>query len=237
MMKMFNNIKTQRLVDDIIIENKVPIVWGSKERNIMINDDAFQVGLTARLPRMALTLNGLQYDSTRKINRLAKQVTQLTEITNAEQYPPVPYNYAFTLHIMTKTVDDYFQIIEQIVPFFNPVRNIDVVEILGSQPSSIKVSINDIQFEPDMDFEQSGDMRLVRGSISFNLQGNVYMPIRTTNTIIHEIYVRYYSSLKADSDNFDEFLIGQLDEDPEIDIEMTHASGEPIIPPVVPPVI
>lgn len=230
MMKMFSNIKTQRIVDDQILENKVPVVWGSKERNVLLNDDAYQVGLTTRIPRLALTLDGLQYDSARKINRLAKQVTQLTEITNAEQYPPVPYNYEFTLHIMTKTIDDYFQIIEQIVPFFNPVRNIDVVEIPGTSPSSIKVSINAVQFEPDMDYEQMGDMRLVRGSISFTLQGNVYMPIRTSNTIIHEIFVRYYNSLKADQDNFDEFLIADLDADPtDIEVVMTHAADSSTI--------
>jgi hypothetical protein len=231
MMKMFNNVRTQRMVDNEIIENKVPVVWGSKERNVMINDDAYQVGLTARLPRMALTLDGLQYDAARKINRLAKRVTKLSEITNAEQYPPVPYNYEFTLHIMTKTIDDYFQIIEQIVPFFNPVRNIDVVEIPGTEPSSIKVSIGNIQFEPDMDYEQMGDMRLVKGSISFILQGNVYIPIRTTNTIINEIFVRYYSTLKTDQDNFDEFLISDQDADPtDIEVTMTHAAGVPVIP-------
>ena len=36
------------------------------------------------------------------------------------QYMPVPYNLDFTLYVMAKNSDDALQIVEQILPYFQP---------------------------------------------------------------------------------------------------------------------
>ena len=41
-------------------------------------------------------------------------------------YMPVPYNVAFELSIMSKLSDDALQILEQIVPYFQPSFNITI---------------------------------------------------------------------------------------------------------------
>lgn len=48
---------------------------------------------------------------------------------------PVPYNIGFELNILTKLNDDSLQIVEQILPFFQPSFNltIDLVDSIGEK--------------------------------------------------------------------------------------------------------
>lgn len=211
MLNLFNNIKTQRVIDGALYENKVPVIWGSKERLVSFEERNNVSGIRVRLPKMALTLDGIEYDSTRKINRLSKDHFIFDKI-NVAQFPPVPYKFSFTLHMMTKNLDDYFQIIEQILPYFNPVRNVNVYEYPDQEEStSIMVSITNIVFDPDIDFDEEGGQRLVQGSISFVLHGSMYMPIKQDSNIIHKIFIKYYPSMKTDQTKFEEFLIQAVD--------------------------
>ena len=216
MLKSFSNIVTQRVVNGVVLENKVPVVWGSKERSYLQNEDGYKVNdsLTQRrVPKMSLLLDGIIYDSERKINRLSKDIIEIMK-TKVTQYPPVPYNYNFTLYIITKTLDDYFQILEQILPYYNPVRNFNIYEVPGQTDSaSIPVTISSLSIEPDIDMDENGEVRFVNGSISFVLKGNMYMPVRATNDIIYTIYNKYYPVLKAEQENFEEFMIQAIDTD------------------------
>ena len=48
---------------------------------------------------------------------------------------PVPYNVSFELNIITKLNEDALQIIEQILPFFQPAFNVtvDLVSSIGEK--------------------------------------------------------------------------------------------------------
>ena len=51
---------------------------------------------------------------------------QKMELTAKKGYMPVPYNVGFELSIMSKLSDDALQILEQIVPYFQPSFNITI---------------------------------------------------------------------------------------------------------------
>lgn len=216
MLNSFSKIVTQRVVDGQVLESKVPIVWGTKERSGYQNEESYTENarlISLRVPRMSLTMDGMEYDSTRKINRLSKDVIEILG-TKVTQFPPVPYNFNFTLHILTKTLDDYFQIIEQILPYFNPNRNFNIYEIPGqTESTSVKVSLSGVTFEPDIDYDENGDVRFIRGTIGMTLAGNMYMPVKANDDIIYTIYSKYYPTLKAESDNFEEFMVRAIDTD------------------------
>ena len=77
------------------------------------------------LPRLSFEMQGLQYDPTRKTGIAQTFLTR--NGTNAKKvYMPVPYNVAFELSIMSKLSDDALQILEQIVPYFQPSFNITI---------------------------------------------------------------------------------------------------------------
>ena len=67
---------------------------------------------------------------------------------------PVPYNLDFTLYVMAKNSDDALQIVEQILPYFQP---------------DYTITINDMS---DMGIKR--DVPIILSSVSYedNYQGN-----------------------------------------------------------------
>ena len=105
------------------------------------------------LPRIGFEISGMTYDSTRKLNKIMK-VKKVADGTDAEQvksgFMPVPYNINFELYILSKNSDDALQIVEQILPYFQPeytvtLREVPELDIIRDVP----IVLNDISYEDD----------------------------------------------------------------------------------------
>jgi len=83
------------------------------------------------LPRMSFELTGMQYDPARKLQSLGNLVKPDIQDVNRllSQLNPVPYDLSYELNVAVKNIDDGLQIIEQIVPIFNPSFNLTVKEM------------------------------------------------------------------------------------------------------------
>lgn len=127
---LFNNIYISRL-DDLnkeVERIKVPIGYGPQQKfirrlaRIGTDFDATKVRIENYLPRLSFEISSLSYDSTRKLNTMNRTV--FYNAANASivktRYERVPYNMDMTLGIMTKNTEDAMQIIEQILPYFQP---------------------------------------------------------------------------------------------------------------------
>jgi len=126
-----------QIFNNIIIENtsstgavtkriRVPLAYAPKEKFLVrleqqesLTDDR-EVAIT--LPRLGFEITGLSYDSTRKLTRTQKtvKVRQSDSTVLNYQYTPVPYNVNFSLYSFTATAENGLQIVEQILPFFQP---------------------------------------------------------------------------------------------------------------------
>jgi hypothetical protein len=103
---------------------KVPIAYGPIQKFLarveQKPDLKKRVAMT--LPRMSFEMTSLKYDSSRKVSSMqtfkAIKTTDRTE--QVKVFMPVPYNIGFQLSIMTKLNDDMLQIVEQILPAFQP---------------------------------------------------------------------------------------------------------------------
>lgn len=238
MLKEFNNIKIQKIIplstnpqdpfgekDGIEIkESSVPITWGSKERLNMYLDDSFNRGIQMRLPRLALTLDSLEFDTERKTSKLANRKVSISNdsLTDFKQFNSVPYAYEFTLHIITKTLDDYFQIVEQILPYYNPSKNINIIEIPGTESTSIKISLLAVSLDPDIDMDEDGEQRLIRSEIAFRLFGNMYMPLKDIS-VIEFLYASYGADFINTETELKKYIILDENEDGVIqDIEIDN---------------
>ena len=67
-------------------------------------------------------MTSIDYDPTRKTSPIQKYKTIIADNGNEvrAQYVPVPYNINFELGIIAKSQDDALQILEQILPYFQP---------------------------------------------------------------------------------------------------------------------
>ena len=98
---------------------------------------------------MSFEMTSIQYDSTRKAN--ITQTFKASEGGNLKKvFMPVPYNIGFQLSIMTKLQDDSLQIVEQILPYFQPSFNltVDLIDSIGEK-RDIPIVLENISMQDD----------------------------------------------------------------------------------------
>ena len=123
-----------RLFDDVILKRVnnqtgkevnhvlVPIIYSPKEKMVtrLFSDPDLMRQVQTILPRMGFEITGISYDATRKQNSLLKAARANTTTHVSSMYMGVPYDINFALNIYARNIDDGTQIVEQILPFFNP---------------------------------------------------------------------------------------------------------------------
>lgn len=127
---LFNNIHVSRkdAKDGNEVERiKVPIAYGPRQKFLKrlerIGGEDFDqqaIRLSTYLPRIAFEIGNLQYDSSRKLNSIQQTVGYYDRDTLRSRYERVPYNLFMNLSVMSKSMDDNLQIVEQIIPYFTP---------------------------------------------------------------------------------------------------------------------
>jgi hypothetical protein len=181
---------------------KVPLAYGPKQKFLVrLREDAsLDKKVAVTLPRIGFELNAIEYDSTRKLNKMLK--TRKVKGTKGEQvstqFSPVPYNIGFEMFVMSKNSDDGVQIVEQILPYFQP----DFTVTINAIPSmdiirDIPIVLTNTGYEDVYD----GDF-ITRRSIvyTFNFMAKTYMygPVSDTS-IIKTVQTDQYADMPAKS--------------------------------------
>ena len=136
---LFNdiNIKHKNSSDAVISEMKVPLAYGPTQKFLAKLEQQADLNKPVQitLPRMSFEMTSVDYDPTRKTG-----VTQTFKAVDGNSnmkkvFMPVPYNIGFELSILSKLNDDALQIVEQILPYFQPAFNItiDLGESIGEK--------------------------------------------------------------------------------------------------------
>ena len=118
---IFNNIVIHRKDSNgnVIQSLKVPLAYSPKEKfltRLEQQADLNKREVAITLPRMGFEIAGLNYDPSRKLQRLGrfKAVRSDRNDVMDYQYNPVPYNISFNLYSFTATAEGGLQIVEQI---------------------------------------------------------------------------------------------------------------------------
>ena len=105
------------------------------------------------LPRMSFEFTNLNSDPSRKSTKNQSFTVSTPDGQQIKRvYSPVPYNMTFVLSIYTKLNDDMLQIIEQILPYFQPSYNLSV-KFLGNlnEIRDIPIQLDSVNMEDDYD--------------------------------------------------------------------------------------
>ena len=146
------------------------------------------------LPRISFEMGGIQYDPSRKTGLAQTFLTKSG--TNAKKvYMPVPYNIGFELSIMSKLSDDALQIVEQIIPYFQPSFNITVnlVESIGEK-KDIPIILESVNYSDS--YEGSFDSRrILIYTLAFTAKTYLFGPVADSpEGLIKKVDVDYYTS-------------------------------------------
>jgi hypothetical protein len=126
---MFNEIYVSRKDENgsEIERFKVPIAYGPQAKFLKRldrqgTDLETPIKLETYLPRIGFEITNIQYDSSRKLNTIQQTAAYYSGDRTQlyRRYERVPYNMTMSLSIMSKTMDDALQIMEQILPLFGP---------------------------------------------------------------------------------------------------------------------
>ena len=194
---LFNNIyiRHKDRNDDVIDDTKVSLAYGPIQKFLakIQQQEQLTKPIAITLPRMSFEMVSIAYDSTRKSG--ITQSFKAFEGTNFKKvYMPVPYNIGFQLSILTKLNDDALQIIEQILPFFQPSFNltIDLISSIGEK-RDIPVILDSISFTDDYEGDFSSRRALIY-TLNFTAKIYLFGPIAdTTDGLIRKVQVDTYA--------------------------------------------
>ena len=182
---------------------KVPLAYGPKQKFIirLEADPNLDMKVAITLPRIGFEISGLDYDPSRKLNRIIKKKLvsntedkKLKQMTT--QYNPVPYNLNFELFIMAKNSDDGIQIVEQIIPFFQPEYTVSIKEVPEMDTiRDVPIVLNSINYE-DTYAGNFTERRAIIYTFNFTAKGYVYGPVDTSKPITKS-EVKTYADLQS----------------------------------------
>lgn len=175
---------------------RVPLKFGPTDK-VYQSRSEFESGKKYYLsvPGLALSLDGINYAAERATGvRQARYFPDNDDLSLAEFFTdivPAPYDYEFTLHIMTESIDDFSQVMENILPYFNPSINLKVKEFsflnIARDLNMVLVGINTEFLEP----QDENNKRYVNGTISFSVKGYMYRPV-SESQMIKVINTQYF---------------------------------------------
>ena len=143
------------------------------------------------LPRMSFEMTNISYDATRKSS--ITQTFKASDGTNLKKvFMPVPYNIGFELNILAKLNDDALQIVEQILPYFQPSFNltVDLVKSIGEK-RDIPIVLDSIIFEDDYEGDFSTRRALIY-TLGFTAKTYLFGPIAESSSgLIKKVQVDY----------------------------------------------
>jgi len=203
---LFNNItiKHTNSSKEVVSEFKVPLAYGPTQKFLARLEQSPDLNKSVQitLPRMSFEFTGLTYDSTRKVTT-TQTLTARSSVDGAETkkvYMPVPYNMAFELSIMAKLNDDALQIIEQILPYFQPAYNltIELVDIIDEK-RDVPIVLENITMQDDYEGDFSS-RRVLIYTLRFTAKTYLFGPTTSaTKDIIKKTTISYITGSSTDT--------------------------------------
>jgi len=230
---LFNDIRIARTLTDGTLANvtRVPIAYGPRAKFLEAIKKRQGENLEIKLPRMSYELTSITYDAESKLNSTNKRRFSTADgsSTSARE---VPYTLGFDLTILGRTLDDMFQIAEQILPMFTPDYTVAINDISGPGTTT------DIPFVLSglaMSDEYEGDFiatRPITWTLSFTTKAKYLGAINEAKIIL-----RVEAALRdLETQGFFEKIVEKVDDptsfissiDPNDEFEVVLAGAYPV---------
>ena len=229
---LFNNLQIRRYDEngEPLSVLKVPLAYGPTQKFLARLDQQpagdRKVALT--LPRMSFEMTSIDYDAQRKSSVIQTFSSPRTDTgTPAKVYSPTPYNIGFELNIMGKIQDDVLQVVEQILPFFQPSFNLTIKLVPEiNETRDIPIVLNRVGFRDDYEGNYT-TRRIIIYTLTFTAKTYLFSEIPSDSQgLIKKVQVdyatdailsarrevRYTSTPKALEDYNEDNVINSLDD-------------------------
>ena len=186
---LFNNINIKHRdgSDNTYSVMKVPLAYGPTQKFLARLEQAADLNKPVQLslPRLSFEMTGLSYDPTRKTTATKSFITREEgdKKTQKKTYMPVPYNMRFELSIMSKTNEDALQIIEQILPYFQPAYNLTITLVDAiKEKKDIPIQLEGISMDDQYEGDYTSRRALVY-TLAFTAKTHLFGPVQDSKII------------------------------------------------------
>jgi len=193
---LFNNINVVRKKNDgsILSQVKVPLAYAPRRSyldrlNQMTLGEEAERQVALSLPRMSFEITNIAYDPTRQLPKTLKACPPVSNSDNSTSsvYTPTPYLINMQLNAYADTQDDGLQIVEQILPYFDPQYTVTIIPL--SEISNIKedvpIRLDAVTFLDDFEGALE-NRRTIIYTLDFEMKMNLYKAINSPAKIIRE---------------------------------------------------
>ena len=184
-----------------ISDLRVPLAYGPMQKFLARLEQQADLNKAVQitLPRMSFETTNIAYDATRKGG-----ITQTFKASDGSKlrkvFMPVPYNIGFELNILVKLNDDALQIVEQILPYFQPSFNltIDLISVIGEK-RDIPIVLDNISFQDDYEGDFSTRRALIY-TLNFTAKTYLFGPVSDSSEgLIKKVQVDYHASVDTEN--------------------------------------
>ena len=199
---IFNSIQIKRVNASNVTEQviRVPLSYSTKQKfltrieAIPTTESRGEVAIS--LPRRGFEIVGFQYDPSRKVSPVQKNITTTGAETNSYRtsFVSTPYDMNMSLYVFAKNQEDALQIVEQIFPYFNPDFNVTINDLpeLGIK-RDIKITLDSVSYEDT--FEGAfADRQSINWTLNFTMKLNYYGFVSNQSFIKKAIAETYENS-------------------------------------------
>ena len=189
---LFNNLTVKQ--EGSVV--KVPLAYGPIQKFLARLEQAPELSQATQisLPRMSFEFTGLTYDPSRKVST-TQQITVKDPDSGTDTkkvYTPVPYNMQFELGIMCKLNDDALQLVEQILPYFQPQYNL-TINLLSAinEKKDVPIILENVTMQDDYEGDYTS-RRVLLYTMRFTAKTYLFGPVSyATKDIVKSVSVRY----------------------------------------------
>lgn len=187
---LFNDISVHRKDANGTLLNyvKVPLSYGPKQKflvRLFEEPDLNAPEVAIRLPRMSFEITGMTYDTSVKLNKMNTLAKPNIHGQNTIRNP-VPYILNFQLSVYAKNQDDALQVVEQIIPMFNPEYVVTLKEIPELDiKRDIPIVLQSVTYTDDYEGDFTS-RRVLIYTLEFTMKTFFYGPITQNQAIIKD---------------------------------------------------
>ena len=186
---LFNNISiTKRDGSGNVMQSiKVPLSYGPTQKflaRIKAEENLTDPRLAVKLPRMSFEITDITYDASTQLQKSLNRCLPQTEGNSRSTVQmPTKYNLSFELSILAKHTDDALQIMEQILPYFQPDYTVTVNEVGNRFKSDMPFVLTSVTMNDDYEGDFTNRRSIVY-TLNFDTKVNFYGPITDRTNII-----------------------------------------------------
>tara|TARA_Y100000114_G_scaffold155981_1_gene181615 strand:+ start:795 stop:1550 length:756 start_codon:yes stop_codon:yes gene_type:complete len=194
---LFNDLKVVRKASGggVLNQIRVPLAYGPKEKFLARLDQSTQreASIAIKLPRMAFEITSLSLDSSAKLNRRNQiaedNVSDVTKKKVIKHY--TAYDIGMGLNIMAKNQDDGLQILEQILPYFQPEYSVTIKPVDGfNHKQDVQVILQDVSIEDSYEGDFT-ERRVLTYNLNFIMKMKFYGPTGDSK-LIREVKLDFH---------------------------------------------